>query len=149
MTTVTVKMALAEILVLSGIYRFAGGVSFLSPQSAVQMALPKADASMGLAVILFAEQFGPAVFVSAAQNIFQNRLTDNLHELVPSLNATGIEAIGLSDVKSLVGPEYLDDALLGFDKSLAQTWYLAVALACITMIGSATMEWKSVKQKRN
>jgi MFS family permease len=149
MTTVTVKMALAEILVLSGFYGFAGGVGFLSPQSAVQMALPKADASMGLAVILFAEQFGPAVFVSAAQNIFQSRLTDNLHELVPSLNATGIEAMGLSDLKSLVGPEYLDDALLGFDKSLAQTWYLAVALACITMIGSATMEWKSVKQKRN
>jgi hypothetical protein len=39
--------------------------------------------------------------------------------------------------------------LLGFDKSLAQTWYLAVALACITLAGSVTMDWGNVKQKRD
>jgi MFS family permease len=149
LTTLTVKTALAKILVLSGIYGFAGGVGFLSPQSAVQMALPTNDASIGLSIILFGEQFGPAVFVSAAQSIFENRLAGNLHELVPSLNATSVEAMGLSDLKSLIGPEDLDDVLLGFDKSLSQTWYLAVALACITMVGSATMDWRSVKQKRS
>ncbi|RDW58220.1 hypothetical protein BP6252_13631 [Coleophoma cylindrospora] len=148
MTTLTMKTALAEILVFSGFYGFAGGIGFLSPQSAVQMSLPPSDGSVGLSIILFAEQIGPAVFVSAAQNIFESRLASNLHELVPSLNATSVESMGLSDLKSLIGPENLGDVLLGFDKSLAQTWYLAVALACVTMVGSATMEWKSVKEKR-
>jgi MFS family permease len=149
MTTLTVKTTLAKILVVSGFYGFAGGIGYLSPQSAVQMALPTSDGSIGLSIILFAEQFGPAVFVSAAQSIFQNRLTDNLHELVPSLNGTNVEQMGLSDLKSLVGPDNLAGVLLGFDKSLAQTWYLVVALACVTMVGSASMEWKSVKQKRS
>ncbi|RDW90940.1 hypothetical protein BP5796_02105 [Coleophoma crateriformis] len=148
MTTLTMKTALAEILVFSGCYGFAGGIGFLSPQSAVQMSLPPSGGSIGLSIILFAEQIGPAVFVSAAQNIFESRLASNLHELVPSLNATSVESMGLSDLKSLIGPENLADVLLGFDKSLAQTWYLAVALACVTMVGSATMEWKSVKEKR-
>lgn len=149
LTALTVHTALAKILILSGFYGFAGGIGFLSPQSAVLMALPTSDASIGLSIILFAEQFGPAVFVSAAQSIFENRLADNLHELVPSLNSTSVEAVGLSDLKSLIGPENLDVVLLGFDQNLAQTWYLAVALACITMAGSVTMEWKSIKQKRS
>lgn len=138
-TTLTVHTALAKVLVLSGVYGFAGGIGFLSPQSAVQMALPAEDTSIGLSIILFAEQFGPAVFVSAAQSIFQNRLADNLHELVPTMNTTTIEGMGLSDLKSMIGPESLDNVLLGFDKSLTQTWYMAVALACVTMAGSAAM----------
>lgn len=149
LTTLTVRTALAKILVLTGFFGFAGGIGFLSPQSAVQMALPKADASIGLSIILFAEHFGAAVFVAVAQSIFENRLTTNLHELAPSLNATSIEMMGLTDLKTSIGPENLTNVLLGFDKSLAQTWYLAIALACLTIVGSATMDWRSVKEKRS
>lgn len=149
LTTLTVNTALANILVLTGFFGFAGGIGFLSPQSAVQMALPTSDASIGLSIILFAEQFGAALFVSAAQSIFENRLTKNLLELTPSLNATSVEAMGLTDLKTLIGPENLADVLFGFDNSMTQTWYLAVVLACLTIFGSATMDWRSVKEKRS
>ncbi|KAG9597885.1 NAD(P)-binding protein, partial [Aureobasidium melanogenum] len=73
LTTIKTRTSLVDVLVMTGFFGFAGGVGFLSPQSAVQMALPKNDASIGLSTILFAEQFGAALFVAAAQNVFQNR----------------------------------------------------------------------------
>lgn len=149
LTTVKVRTALASVLVMTGFFGFAGGICFLSPQSAVQMALPKQDASIGLSIILFAEQFGAALFVSAAQNIFQTRLKGNLQMAVPQLNATSIGSIGLSDLRTLVNPWDMGVVLEAVDKSVAQTWYLAVGLACLTVVGSATMEWRSVKEKRH
>ena len=149
LTTVKVQTALVNVLVMTGFFGFAGGIGFLSPQSAVQMALPKQDASIGLSMILFAEQFGAALFVSAAQNIFQTRLKGNLQMAVPQLNATNIESVGLSDMRTLVDPWDTGLVLDAVDKSVAQTWYLAVGLACLTVVGSATMEWRSVKEKQH
>lgn len=113
------------------------------------MALPKQDASIGLSIILFAEQFGAALSVSAAQNIFQTCLKGNLQMAVPQLNATSIESVGLSDLKTLMDPWDMGLMLEAVDKSVAQTWYLAVGLACLTVVGSATMEWRSVKEKQH
>ena len=149
LTTVGASTELVRIVCYAAFYGFAGGIGFQSPQSAVQAALPAEDASIGLSVILFCQQFGPAVFVTAAQTIFTNKLTVNLHELAPGLNATTIEGMGLTDLTAVVGPENLNNVLAGFDKSLAQTWYLAVGLACVTMLGSLGMEWRSVKQRRD
>jgi MFS family permease len=149
LTTIKTRTALVNVLVLTGFYGFAGGIGFLSPQSAVQMALPKDDASIGLSIILFAEQFGAALFVAAAQNIFQIRLGSNLHAVVPSLNATSIENVGLNGLRTLVEPGDMGKVLMAVDQSVAQTWYLAVALSCLTIIGSATMEWRSVKEKQH
>ena len=149
LTTVKVQTALVNVLVMTGFFGFAGGIGFLSPQSAVQMALPKQDASIGLSMILFAEQFGAALFVSAAQNIFQTRLKGNLQMAVPQLNATNIESVGLSDMRTLVDPWDMGLVLDAVDKSVAQTWCLAVGLACLTVVGSATMEWRSVKEKQH
>lgn len=149
LTTIKTRTSLVEVLVMTGCFGFAGGIGFLSPQSAVQMALPKNDASIGLSIILFAEQFGAALFVSAAQNVFQNRLVDNLHTSVPSLNATSIGTAGLSDLRDLVAPADMMNVLVAVDQSVAQTWYMAVALACMTIVGSATMDWRSVKEKQS
>jgi hypothetical protein len=149
LTTIKTRTALVNVLVMTGFFGFAGGIGFLSPQSAVQMALPKDDASIGLSIILFAEQFGAALFVSAAQNVFQTRLGRNLHTLVPSLNATSIESVGLNGLRTLVDPGDMGKVLTAVDRSVAQTWYMAVALSCLTIVGSATMDWRSVKEKQH
>ncbi|KAI5195562.1 MFS transporter [Aureobasidium subglaciale] len=149
LTTIKTRTALVDVLVMTGFFGFSGGIGFLSPQSAVQMALPKQDASIGLSIILFAEQFGAALFVSAAQNVFQTRLAGNLQVMAPSLNTTGIESAGLTDLRNLVAPGDVRNVLDAVDQSVAQTWYMAVVLACLTIFGSATMNWRSVKEKKN
>lgn len=148
MTTLTTSTAVGRIICYSAGLGFAGGIGFQAPQSAVQTSLPARDASLGLAVIIFAQNFGPAIFIAIAQTIFTNQLSENLRALVPGLSPGAVSQTGLTDLKTLVGPENLEKALMGLDVSLMQTWYLAVGLTCVTMVGSLAMEWKSVKDTK-
>lgn len=149
MTTWTLNSTYAQLICYQGLSGFASGIGWQAPQLAVQTSLPATDVPLGLAIVLFAQNFGPALFIAIGSAIFTNRLTANLHDYAPGLNVTSIENLGLSDIKDSIGPEKLGDVLLGFDKAVSQTWYLAVALTCMTIIGSATMEWRSVKQKKS
>lgn len=149
MTTWKLHTSLVKVFVFSGLTGFAIGISFLAPQSAVQAALPTVDAPLGLSVVIFGQHFGSALFVSIAQTIFTNQLSKNLQDLVPGLTTKSIENSGLTDLKFSIPASKRQEALSRLDKSLMQTWYLGVGLSCITMIGSLTMEWRSVKQKRN
>lgn len=148
LTTLTATTSPARVMGYTAAMGFAGGIGFQAPQSAVQTVLPTRDSSLGLCVIVFAQQLGPAVFIAAAQTIFLGRLSANLQGLVPGLGPGAVSNMGLSDIKALVGEANLDAALGILDASLTQTWYLAVALACATMLGSLAMEWRSVKEKK-
>lgn len=148
MTTLTPNTTVAKVAGYSAALGFAGGIGFQGPQSAVQTVLAENDASLGLSVIIFAQSIGPAVSIAVAQTIFLNRLSQNLETLVPGLSPKAVDNLGLSDIKKLVGKESLEKALAVFDTSLMQTWYLAVGLACLTMVGSLMMEWESVKNKK-
>ena len=119
------------------------------PQSAAQTVLSTQDSAMGIALVQFANSFGPAIFVSVAQNVFTARLSADLAEYAPELNATSISTAGLSELRNKVGPQNLADALLSFDRALGQTFNLGVALTCLSLLGSAGMEWRSVKKKQN
>ena len=148
MTTLEADTSIGKLIAYSGLLGVGCGIGFQAPQVAVQNSLPSSDAPMGLAVVLFAQSFGPAVFIAAAQTIFTNQLSENLHDIASTLNATSIENMDLSDLKSHIGVQNLPKVLAGFDKSMMHTWYLGVALACVTIVGSTTMEWRKVKHKR-
>lgn len=148
MTTFTTDTALEKITGYSLAMGFAGGIGFNAPQSAVQTMLPVKDTSTGIAIIYFAQNFGPAVFLAIAQTIFLNRLSENLTVLVPGLSPNAVNNMGLTELRMFVGQDELGKALGVLDKSLMQTWYLAVGLTCMTMVGSIAMEWGSVKDKK-
>ncbi|KAK5163165.1 uncharacterized protein LTR77_010949 [Saxophila tyrrhenica] len=148
MTTLSVGSGLIQILGYSAFLGFAGGIGFQAPQVAVQNTLPEQDSHMGLAVILFAQNFGPAIFIAAAQTVLTNRLSENLGKVLPSMDPAKIENMGLGDLKGQIGASKLRDVLKGLDKSLTETWYLGVAVTCITIVGSGSMKWTKIKQRR-
>lgn len=119
------------------------------PQSAAQTVLAPQDSAIGIALVQFANSFGPAIFVSVAHTIFTGRLIVDLKQYAPELNATALSTMGLSDLKEHVGLEHLAGALLGYDQALVQTFYLGVALTCLSSVGALGMEWRSVKKKQN
>lgn len=148
MTTLTINTAIYTAILYSGFFGFAVGIGFQAPQVAVQNALNANDVNLGLAIVLFAQNFGPAVSVALSQSIFQNRLSENISKLLPGLSGTNIENMGFGELKRHIEPAKLQELLIGYDRSLTQTWYLAVGVACATLLGSSTMQWRSVKQKR-
>lgn len=148
MTTLKVTTALSTIIVYSGFFGAAIGIGFQAPQVAVQNSVSASDVNTGLAIILFAQNFGPAISIALAQSIFQNKLAENVAGIIPGMSKSKIEDMGLGDLKRQVSPQKLQELLNGFDRSLTQTWYLAIGLGCATFIGSSTMQWRSIKKKR-
>jgi MFS family permease len=148
MTTYTLDTNLTQIILYSGFAGFAGGIGFQGPQSAVQTTLSAADVNLGIGVVLFAQNFGPALCIAVAQVIFTNQLSRNLEGVVDGLTPASIEKNSLSDLKNGVPVERWSEVFVGIDKSLIQTWYLAIALGCLTMFASLCMEWRSVKHKQ-
>ncbi|KAK4494670.1 hypothetical protein PRZ48_014026 [Zasmidium cellare] len=149
MTTYSVRTSLAQIIVYSGFTGFAGGIGFQGSQAAVQTTLSDADVNLGIGVILFGQSMGPAVFISMAQVIFTNLLSSGLRDVVPGLSPKFIEERGLGDIASSVPAAQRGLVLSRIDESLTHTWYLSVALACTTVVGSLLVEWRSVKQKQS
>ncbi|OGE55012.1 hypothetical protein PENARI_c005G10345 [Penicillium arizonense] len=148
MTTYGLHTSLTKIILYSGFVGFSGGIGFQAPQAAVQTTLSAADVNLGIGVILFGQSMGPAVFIAIAQVIFTNQLSSSLEDVVPGLTPTYIEGHGLGNIKNWVPTQRWDEVLGGINRSLTHTWYLTVALACTTMVGSLLIEWRSVKQKQ-
>ena len=109
--------------------------------------LPRADVPMGIACIQFAQSFGPAILVPAAQTLFTTELARDLRLEVAGVNVTALENMGLSDLREKVRAGQLEGTLRGFDRALMQTMYLPTAAACVLIFASFGMEWRSCKKK--
>ncbi|KAF1350670.1 major facilitator superfamily domain-containing protein [Delphinella strobiligena] len=148
LTTLKGDGSIWRLFVYEVLFGLGAGIGFQSPQAAVQTTLSDADVSMGLNIIVFAQNFGPALFVNVAQSVFSRRLVSNLKEYAPEIDGSALESIGWRDIKTLIPAGDLQEALLGYDKAITQTFYLSVALTSLMIVGSLGMEWRSVKEKK-
>ncbi|GLA37102.1 hypothetical protein AnigIFM63309_003668 [Aspergillus niger] len=148
-TTIKISTSFAELITYTAFSGLAYGIGFSGPQNAVQTVLPVEDVPLGTSIMLFAQSFGPAVAIAIAQVLFVNQLSMNLSGLVSGLNGARIENSGLTQIVTSMPPAKAREALVAIDKSLIQTWYLVVGLACATMVGSLMIEWRSVKSRRD
>ncbi|KAJ5294024.1 hypothetical protein N7508_008845 [Penicillium antarcticum] len=148
-TTFKIDTTFAQLIIYTGFSGLAYGIGFSGPQNAVQTILPTEDVPLGTSIILFAQSFGPTVTIAIAQVLFVNQLSVNLNGLVPGLSGTSIENIGLTQIVASVPSVQSRDVLGAIDKSIIQTWYLVVGLACATMVGSLLIEWRSVTSRRD
>ncbi|KAL8694157.1 MAG: hypothetical protein Q9218_001154 [Villophora microphyllina] len=129
------------------IYGLGVGFGMQQPLIAVQTVLPLADVPVGTTIIIFIQTLGGALFISVAQNIFNNRLISNLVADVPSIDPSLILQIGATNLKGAVDPAKIHDVLRAYNAALTQTYYISVAMAALSIFGSAAIEWKSVKGK--
>ncbi|KAK6821547.1 hypothetical protein RU639_007677 [Aspergillus parasiticus] len=147
LTTVSVEQSLTSLLCYQALLGVGAGVGFQGPQVAAQTILPVNDSPMGIALIIFAQNFGPALFVSIAQTIFTGQLLTHLESLLPNLDTYSLSAMGMSDLEKYVPSADIPRVIEGYDKALTTAFFLPVGLACASMIGALGMEWRSVKRK--
>ncbi len=148
LTTFTVDTSSSKWIGYQIIYGFGVGLAMQQPLIAVQTVLPLADVPVGTALIMFTQTFGGALFVSVGQNVFQNRLLSGLLQEARGFDPSSILRTGATTLKTTVPPEYLPGVLVAYNRALTQTWHVSVAMACLTGIGAASLEWKSVKGKK-
>ena len=130
------------------IFGFGMGFGMQQTLIAAQTVLHIDDVPIGTSVIMFTQTLGGALMISVAQNIFTNRLLSNLAARVPDVDPKIVLSTGATSLAKAIGAKDLAQVLLAYNSAIMQTWYVSVAMASLTIIGSLLMEWKSVKGKK-
>lgn len=123
------------------------GLGMQQTMICAQTALEPKDVPVGLALVIFSQTLGGAIFISVAQNVFQNQLLANLAKYAPTQNAGEVIAAGATMIRSLFDGEVLHNILLAYNDAVTQTFYVAVAMSALSVIGPIFIEWLSVRGK--
>ena len=130
------------------IYGFGIGFGMQQPLITVQTVLPLKDIPTATAMAMFFQTFGGALFVSVAQNIFDNRLIKNIIQDAPHVDPAIILRVGATSLKNQIDPRYLAQVQQAYNDALTHTWYISVAMACLSIFGSLAVRWNSIKGKK-
>ncbi|KAI4745414.1 MFS transporter [Aureobasidium sp. EXF-12298] len=148
LTTFKVNTGHAEWIGYQALFGIGVGLGMQQILIAVQTALPAADIPTGTAIVMFFQTLGGSLFISVGQNVFTNKLVSGLKAAVPDLDPAIVLRTGATELKSAIGEQYRAGVLRAYNDALTNSYYVAVALATLSIVGSLAVEWKSVKGKK-
>ncbi|KAK5652689.1 hypothetical protein OQA88_10283 [Cercophora sp. LCS_1] len=145
-TTLAVDTSTGKWIGYQILYGFGVGCAYQLPQIAAQTVLPLDDVPTGLAITIFFQNFGPAVLLSAGNNALKEGLLRHVSDLgLPGVDAAAISRAGALAFRELVPEEYMGAVIGAYNEALRDTFRVALIMSCLTVVGAAFMEWKSVK----
>ncbi|KAI8945529.1 MFS general substrate transporter [Xylaria longipes] len=147
MTTWTPHTSTAQWIGYQILFGIGVGASLQQPLIAVQTVLDIKDVPVGTSVITFMQTLGGALFVSVGNNIFNNKLLEELKHNLPSVNPNDVLSVGTTNLRKLPA-DIVPGVLLSYNNALTTAFIVATALAAVAIFGAAFMEWKSVKGKK-
>lgn len=118
------------------------------PIIAIQNNLSSAQQSVGLALVIFGQTFGGALFLSFGDTVFSNGLANALPIDAPQVNAQTVIEAGASAVRQVVSAADLDGVLEAYSTAIDQCFYLAAGASVAAFVASWGMGWVSIKQKK-
>jgi hypothetical protein len=124
------------------------GFGMQQPLIAVQVVLPMELVPAGTALLVFCQTLGASIFVSVAQNQFQNKLIGDIHHFAPSLDPRVVINAGATNLSAIVSANLLSFVVRAYNDALTETFLVALIVACLTLLGALAIEWKSVKGKQ-
>ncbi|KAJ6016087.1 hypothetical protein N7540_010678 [Penicillium herquei] len=124
------------------------GLGMQQPMIVAQTALKAEDVPSGTAIMIFSQTLGGSIFLSVAQNIFQNQLFHNLAKDAPKADAAKLVSAGATMLRTLVSGSTLQEVLVAYNDAITQTFYVSVAIGALSLIGPIFIEWLSVKGKK-
>ncbi|KAJ5412591.1 MFS general substrate transporter [Penicillium crustosum] len=127
------------------VYGMGLGLCFQVPNLAAQTVLPKPDVPSGLALMIFGQMIGAAVFVSVGENILASQLVKRLSGL-PGFNRHLVTSGGVTELLDIMPTDLHDMVLQSYNEALRKVFQVGMIISCLTVLGTATLEWKSVKK---
>ncbi|GMG36353.1 unnamed protein product [Aspergillus oryzae var. brunneus] len=116
--------------------------STLVPQVAVQ----KEDVVIAISSLTFVQALSSSVSLVIGQSVFHNRLVENLRVSAPSIDPSMVEK-GVTMLRDTIPPEMLADVLGAFSRAITDTFHVAVVMCAFSLVGSASLRWKSIREK--
>lgn len=108
--------------------------------------LPRKDALTGVALVMFMQQLGGAVFVSIGQNVFANELVKGLQH-ISGIEPAIVVKIGATELRNVVDTASIGAVLSAYNFALTKVFTVSLAMACMSIVGALCMEWKNIKPK--
>lgn len=119
---------------------------------AAQHVLSPKDIPVGVAFLMFCQNFAGSVLVVVATAIFDQALTTEIQTHAPSVEPAAALAAGASAsaVRSLVpaGSSELAGVLLAFSNSINKVFYLCLACSAVACFSALGMGWIDTRKKR-
>lgn len=110
-----------------------------------QVTVPLKDMPVATTLLLFGQSLAGAIFLPVCQSIFQNQLVSNLHEYARDANSNDILEGGITGLRKVVSAEQLPSVLTAYNKALTQSFYVAVALSSLSILGPIWLDRVSLK----
>ncbi|KAJ7743256.1 DHA14-like major facilitator [Mycena maculata] len=149
LSTLTVDAPHAKWIGYQAIYGIGVGFGINQALMAVQTVLPIEDVSIGMSLVLFMQTLGWSVFVSVSQNVLHSKLISGLAKHVPNVSdPAAILSAGATSLRTTVDPALLPQVLVVYNEALVSAYYVACAMAALSILGALASEWKSVKRKK-
>ena len=101
-----------------------------------------------MSLVIFAQTFGGAVFLTFAQTDFNDGLRKGIATFAPSISAETVIAAGASAVREVVPKAELAGVLLAYNQAVQHAFYLATGAAAGTLLFCWGLGWRSVKKAK-
>ncbi|KAK9781523.1 putative Major facilitator superfamily (MFS) profile domain-containing protein [Seiridium cardinale] len=127
------------------------GLGAQAPVMAVQTVLSGHDIAIGTALTVFMQSLASAIFLSVSDNVFQQHLVAELAATVPAVDPAIVIANGASGLRGVMQvryPEFVDGILVAYNQALRRVFLVGLVLTCLSIFGSASVEWVSVLQNK-
>ncbi|KAJ5232095.1 hypothetical protein N7468_005051 [Penicillium chermesinum] len=148
-TTLKVDTEMAKWIAYQVILGMGAGVGFQQCINALQTVLPLHDIPVGIAIITFAQSLSAALFISIAQNVFQNRLVASIRTYTPLLSPGDILDGGATNLSARISSTLLPSVLYAYNVAVTQTFYVSVAAAVLSFAGAGLVEWRSMRRPQS
>jgi hypothetical protein len=122
------------------------GIGAQQPLMAAQTVFKGPDIALSTSALIFTQTLAGTIFLSVADNIFQNQLVSQLRSLVPEIDPHDITNIGASNLRQVIEakfPQDLTAILTAYNNAIRHVLLISVIFACLNAIPDAFMEWVS------
>ncbi|KAL9094341.1 MAG: hypothetical protein Q9165_003482 [Trypethelium subeluteriae] len=123
------------------------GLGLQIPIIAVQNTLPFPQIPTAMALLMFSQAFGGALFLAFSELIFNNGLQSLIPKYAPGVNPVTVINAGGVGVRGLVSPSQLAGVLVAYSKSVDRVFYFTAGLAVVAFAASWFMGFKDVRRK--
>ncbi|KAF7122680.1 hypothetical protein CNMCM5793_000790 [Aspergillus hiratsukae] len=124
------------------------GLGLQQAMIVVQTAVQAADVPSATSIVMFSQTLGGALFVSIGQNVFQNQLYKNLAVEAPTVDAVQVAGTGATMLRHVVAEDVLPAVLVAYSNAITESFYVAVAMSAVSIVGAIPVQWLSVKGKK-
>lgn len=106
------------------------------------------DIPIGLSLMFLLQQLGGAIFTTIGETVLSNTLVSRLSG-IPGIDPSMIVDEGATELASIVPSQDIVVVQQAYNKACTKIFLVAVGLACVALLSSLGLEWKSIKKGKN